>query len=140
MSDATDKKTLVDEGSELKGSLTSKCPVVVRGSVDGEINAPSLRVSESGSVSGKVRVTELVSEGQLAGEYDAEVVRLSGRLKDATIIRARTLEVTASPSAAAGGDEKMRVVFGEATLEIGDIAPPETHSVAPPGGRRKPRE
>lgn len=134
MADMNEKKTLVDEGTEFRGNLTSKCPVVVRGSVDGELNAPSLKVSDSGTVSGKVKVSELVCEGTVAGEFDAEVVRLSGRVKDGTIIRARTLEVTPSQ------DEKMRVVFGEATLEVGDIAAPEKESGPSPNNRRKGRE
>ena len=134
MADMNEKKTLVDEGTELKGTINSKCAVVVRGSVDGELAAPSLKVTDSGSVSGKVRVTELVSEGQLSGEFDAEVVRLSGKVKDATIIRARTLEVTPADGT------NMRVVFGDAVLEVGDIAPPEKDSAPSPGNRRKGRE
>ena len=134
MADMNDKKTLVDEGSEFRGNLTSKCAVIVRGSVDGELNAPSLKVSESGSVSGKVKVGELVSEGNVAGEFDAEIVRLSGKVKDGTIIRARTLEVQPSQ------DDKMRVVFGDATLEVGDIAPPDKESGPSPNNRRKGRD
>ena len=30
MADMNEKKTLVDEGTEFRGNLTSKCPVVVR--------------------------------------------------------------------------------------------------------------
>lgn len=130
MADMNDKKTLVDEGSDFRGNLTSKCAVIVRGSVDGELNAPSLKVSENGSVSGKVKVGELVSEGHIAGEFDAEVIRLSGRVKDGAILRARTLEVVASQ------DEKMRVTFGDAVLEIGDIAPPEKDSAPNLAARR----
>jgi len=134
MADMNDKKTLVDEGSEFRGNLTSKCPVIVRGSVDGELNAPTLKVSESGSVSGKVKVTELHSEGNIAGEFDADIVRLSGRVKDGAIIRARTLEVAPS------GEDKMRVTFGDAVLEVGDIAPPEKDSTPQVANRRKGRE
>jgi cytoskeletal protein CcmA (bactofilin family) len=135
MADMNDKKTLVDDGTELKGTINSKVPVVVRGSVDGELSAPSLKVSDSGSVSGKVRVAELHSEGQLAGEFDAEVVRLSGKVKDGAIIRARTLEVLAPT------DNGMRVVFGDAVLEVGDIAPPEKDSSPAVAARgRKNRE
>jgi len=35
----TGKHTLVEEGTELKGSLTSSCPVLVRGRIDGEVTA-----------------------------------------------------------------------------------------------------
>ena len=35
--------TLVEDGTEFKGALTSKCPIVVRGRVEGEIETPSSR-------------------------------------------------------------------------------------------------
>jgi cytoskeletal protein CcmA (bactofilin family) len=116
MSDATEKKTLVEEGTEFKGSLTSKCPVEVRGRIDGDLNAPSLHVSESGAVSGKVYVGQLVSQGEIAGEFDAEAIYLSGTVKDNTVIRAKTLEVKLSPPSG----NKMQVIFGEVAIDVGD--------------------
>jgi cytoskeletal protein CcmA (bactofilin family) len=133
---ADDKKTLVDEGTEFRGSLSSKCPVVVRGAVDGELKAPSLRVSESGSVNGKVQVGELASEGHLAGEFDADVVKLSGVVKDGTVVRAKTLEVQNGVDDPA----KMRVVFGDVTLEVGDINAAEPPPSPAAGGKRPRRE
>ena len=41
----SEKRTLVEEGTELKGSLTSSCPVLVRGRIEGDVKAPSLTVS-----------------------------------------------------------------------------------------------
>src|SRR5688572_25798029 len=87
------KQTTVEEGTRFKGAFASDCPIVVRGRIEGEISGPSLTVSATGSVSGTVKVKELRSEGELSGEYDAEVVRLSGTVKDNTVIRARSLEV-----------------------------------------------
>ena len=60
---ASAKKTLVEDGTEFKGSLVSKCPVIVSGKVDGEVHAPSLTVSGSGGVYDKVRVGDITSEG-----------------------------------------------------------------------------
>ncbi len=112
---ATEKRTLVEEGTTFKGSLSSTCPIFVKGGVEGDIQAPSLTVATSGTVSGKVKAGELKSEGSLAGEFDVEKVQLSGSVKDNTIIRAKSLEVKLSvPSA------KMQVVFGECELEVGD--------------------
>lgn len=34
---ATTKRTLVEEGTRFKGSLTSTCPIVVQGSVEGDV-------------------------------------------------------------------------------------------------------
>jgi len=112
---ATEKRTLVEEGTTFKGSLTSTCPIFVKGGVEGDIQAPSLTVASSGTVSGKVKAGELKSEGALAGEFDVEKVQLSGSVKDNTVIRAKSLEVKLTTSGS-----KMQVVFGECELEVGD--------------------
>jgi len=114
------KKTLVEEGTEFKGSLASNCPVEVKGRIEGEVKAPVLNVSTSGAVRGKVKVNELRSEGELAGEFDADVVSLSGNVKDNTVIRAKSLEVKL-----AAGNGKMQVIFGECELDIGKDASKE---------------
>lgn len=112
---ATEKRTLVEEGTTFKGSMTSTCPVLVKGGIEGDMQAPSLTVAGSGTVSGKVKAGELKSEGSLAGEFDVDKIQLSGSVKDNTIIRAKSLEVKLSST---GG--KMQVVFGETELEVGD--------------------
>jgi cytoskeletal protein CcmA (bactofilin family) len=125
MSDGT-KKTLVEEGTQFKGALSSSCPIEVKGRVEGDLQAPSLAVSATGAVKGKVKVGEMRSEGEIAGEFDADVVQLSGTVKDNTVIRAKSLEVKLAAS-----DGKLQVVFGECELEIGEerVAKPAT---APP--------
>ena len=112
---ATEKRTLVEEGTTFKGSLSSTCPIFVKGGVEGDIQAPSLTVASSGTVSGKVKAGELKSEGALAGEFDVEKVQLSGSVKDNTVIRAKSLEVKLTSTGS-----KMQVVFGECELEVGD--------------------
>lgn len=109
------KKTLVEEGTEFKGALTSQCPVVVSGKIDGEVNAPSLTVSASGSVHGKVKVSDIRSDGELAGEFDADNVSLSGRVNDNTVIRSKSLEVKLSTD-----NGKPLVAFGDCVLEVGE--------------------
>lgn len=111
---ATEKRTLVEEGTTFKGSLTSTCPIFVKGGVEGDIQAPSLTVAATGVVSGKVKAGELKSEGSLAGEFDVEKVQLSGSVKDNTVIKAKSLEVKLASSS------KMQVVFGECELEVGE--------------------
>lgn len=111
----TEKRTLVEEGTTFKGSLSSTCPIFVKGGVEGDIEAPSLTVASSGTVSGKVKAGELKSEGALAGEFDVEKVQLSGSVKDNTVIRAKSLEVKLTTTSS-----KMQVIFGECDLEIGD--------------------
>jgi cytoskeletal protein CcmA (bactofilin family) len=117
MNPAHGRKTMVEEGTTFKGSLSSNCPIEVKGRIEGDVTAPALSVSASGAVHGKVKVGEIRSQGELAGEFDADVVQLSGTVKDNTIIRARSLEVKLNPV-----EGKMQVVFGECTLEVGSEA------------------
>jgi cytoskeletal protein CcmA (bactofilin family) len=112
---ATEKRTLVEEGTTFKGSLSSTCPIFVKGGVEGDIQAPSLTVATTGAVSGKVKAGELKSEGVLSGEFDVEKVQLSGSVKDNTVIRSKSLEVKLSVTGS-----KMQVIFGECELEVGD--------------------
>ena len=112
---ASEKRTLVEEGTTFKGSLTSTCPIHVKGTINGDLEAPSLTVAASGSVSGKVKAGELKSEGELSGEFDVDRVVLSGTVKDNTVIRAKALEVKLAVTGS-----KMQVVFGECDLEVGD--------------------
>jgi cytoskeletal protein CcmA (bactofilin family) len=111
----TGKHTLVEEGTEFKGTMSSNCPIVVMGKIEGDIAGPVIHVTPSGVVAGVVKVKDLHSAGELAGEVEAETVQISGRVRDRTVIRARSLEV--SLSVTKGG---MQVVFGETELAIGD--------------------
>lgn len=111
----TGKHTLVEEGTEFKGTMSSSCPIVVMGKVEGDIAGPVIHVTPSGVVAGVVKVKDLHSAGELAGEVEAETVQVSGRVRDRTVIRARSLEV--SLNVTKGG---MQVVFGECELAIGD--------------------
>jgi len=114
MTGVHDRKTTIEEGTHLKGSLVSKCAIEVKGRIEGDITAPALLVTASGAVHGRVKVGEIRSQGELAGEFDANLVQLSGNVRDSTVIRAKSLEVKlASP------EGKMQVVFGECSLEVG---------------------
>jgi cytoskeletal protein CcmA (bactofilin family) len=125
MSEAKEsKKTLIEEGTELKGTLTSTCPIVVQGRVEGELTGPSVEVADTGVLSGKAKVTELRSRGEIAGEFDAKVVELSGRVRDKTIIRAESLEVSLRRS-----EGRIQMVFGDCELAVGD-APDKAKAVA----------
>lgn len=116
-----EKQTLVEEGTQFKGSLTSTCPVVVRGRIEGEIETPSLTISESGAVHGKAKIGTVISKGDIAGEFDADTVQLSGSVQDNTVIRSKTLEVKLSTE-----EGKMEVVFGNTNLTVGsDPAQPK---------------
>jgi len=134
---SSDRKTLVEEGTQFKGSLSSNCPIEVKGRIEGDVTAPALTVALGGAVHGKVKVGEIRSQGELAGEFDADVVQLSGTVKDNTVIRAKSLEVKLTSATS-----KMQVIFGECELEVGGdqpqaavaaqpSSPPKTVSVRP---------
>lgn len=110
------KQTLIEDDTEFKGKLSSKCPVVVKGTVDGEIAGPSLHVSASGTVVGNVKVTELRSEGTIGGEFDADTIHLAGTVKNNTVIKARSLEVKLTPQSG-----RLQVTFGECELAVGEV-------------------
>ena len=128
------KKTLIEEGTEFKGMLTSSCPIVVMGRVEGDMKGPSVEVTETGVLSGKAKVTELRSRGEIAGEFDAKVVELSGRVRDKTVIRAKSLEV--SLQRAEGGIE---MVFGDCELAVGE-APDKAKAVREATAKPKEKE
>lgn len=132
---AQQRHTVVEEGTEFKGALTSSCPIDVRGKIEGDVTTPALTVSATGAVHGRAKVGAVRSEGELSGEFDAESVELAGSVRDNTVIRARSLEV----KLASTPGKVLQVMFGECELSIGDeptdadeVAPVATAAVAEP--------
>ncbi|MEY4579801.1 MAG: hypothetical protein RL701_4504 [Pseudomonadota bacterium] len=109
------KQTTVEVGTQFKGTLISACEVVVRGVVEGELQAPSLIVSETGSVTGHVKVKTLRSLGTLAGRIEADEIQLAGHVRSDTVIRAKSMEVKLHAQG-----QPLEVTFGECTLDVGD--------------------
>jgi cytoskeletal protein CcmA (bactofilin family) len=110
------KQTILEEGTEIEGAVRSKCAIVVSGQVKGEISAPTLTVTESGLLNGKVKAAQLSSHGSLAGEIDADNVELAGTISDNTVIRANTLEVKLNQNSG----KKLQVSFGNCELQVGN--------------------
>jgi cytoskeletal protein CcmA (bactofilin family) len=120
----TPKQTLVEEGTEFKGTLKSSCAVVVNGTIDGEVDAPEITITRSGAVLGAIKAKKVRSQGTLSGNVDAGDVFLSGSVRSNTVIKAKSLEVKL------GSSEKgqLEVTFGDCNLEVGD-APKEEDSI-----------
>jgi cytoskeletal protein CcmA (bactofilin family) len=127
------RKTLIEEGTQFKGAISSDCPIEVKGRIDGEVTAPSLLVSATGAVHGHVKVGEMRSEGELAGEFDVDIVQLSGTVKDNTVIRAKSLEVKLAPA-----NGKLQVIFGACELEVGTDQSQKKESAARPADIPRP--
>ncbi len=109
------KETVIENGTELEGSIHSECPVTLSGKLEGQVSAPMLTVTASGSARGEIKVSKLVAHGEISGEIEADEVQLGGRVSDQTVIRARTLEVALSRPQ--GG---FQVTFGTCELHVGD--------------------
>jgi cytoskeletal protein CcmA (bactofilin family) len=90
---ALQKRTLVEEGTGFKGSMTSTCPIVVQGSVEGDVEGPSVTVSATGSLSGKIQTGSLKSDGKIAGDFEVETAQLAGAVATNTVIRAQSLDL-----------------------------------------------
>ena len=96
--------------------MSSSCPIVVRGLLEGEISGPSLHVTKSGKVAGRVRVAEIHSEGVLSGEFDADAVALFGEVRDKTVVRTRSMKMKLVPQKG-----RMEAVFCECDPAVGDV-------------------
>jgi len=78
-----------------------------------------------------------VRGGELAGEFDADMVQLSGRVRDKTKIRAQSLEVRLKRD-----DGRMEMVFGDCEMAVGD-APDKAKAIAGANGtngHKKPKK
>jgi cytoskeletal protein CcmA (bactofilin family) len=110
-----DKQTLIEQGTEFKGTMKSTCPVVVNGRVEGELSAPELDVTTTGTVRGNIKADRLSSRGTLSGNIDAGDLFLSGSVGSKTVIKAKNLEVKLAPD-----QGRMELTIGECTLDVGD--------------------
>jgi len=110
-----DKQTLIEQGTEFKGTMKSTCPVVVNGRVEGDLSAPELDVTSTGIVRGNIKADRLSSRGNLSGNIDAGDLFLSGAVGSKTVIKAKNLEVKLSPE-----QGRMELTIGECTLDVGD--------------------
>jgi cytoskeletal protein CcmA (bactofilin family) len=128
------KKTVVEEGTSFKGSMSSSCPIVVMGRIEGEVTGPSVDVTTTGALAGKAKLSELRSRGELAGDFEADEVELAGRVKDSTVIRAKSLLV-----APGRPDGELQAVFGDCEIQVGE-APNKADAVAEAMGIKRPTE
>jgi cytoskeletal protein CcmA (bactofilin family) len=111
---APPKDTVVEEGSALSGTLASNGRILVRGRLEGDVVGPTVEVTETGALSGKIKAGLLRSRGALGGLLEADLIELGGRVLDHTVIRARDLAV------ALGNGDEFGAQFGDCEIEVGD--------------------
>jgi len=129
-----EKHTLIEQGTEFKGTMKSSCPVVVNGRIEGDLSAPELDVTATGTVQGNIKAERLSSRGVLSGNIDAGDLFLSGSIGSKTVIKAKNLEVKLNPE-----QGRMELTIGECTLDVGEEPSKErrvdsTTSLRPSGG------
>lgn len=105
----TQKQTLVEEGTRFKGSLTSTCPIVVQGSIEGDVDGPAVTIRPTGVVSGKTAASALKSEGKIAGTFDVETAEIAGTVAKDTVLRASAIDLKLSVDTG-----KIQLAFGTA--------------------------
>jgi cytoskeletal protein CcmA (bactofilin family) len=110
-----ERRTVIEDGTKMKGALSSQHPIVVMGLVEGELSGPRIEIAESGVVAGRLKATELRSRGEIAGEVDADEMHLAGRVRDRTVLRAKVLEIRSEPGAPAA------VTFGDCEIAVGEM-------------------
>jgi hypothetical protein len=128
------QETVVGEGTEFEGAIRSQCPITVNGNLLGDVSGPILIVTGTGSVRGRIKVAEVKSEGEIAGEIDAESVDLSGHVGDKTTIRAASLQVKLSQNGTGG---IMQVSFENCDVNVGNPAKPPIEPIKPFGQNEK---
>ena len=111
----TARRTLVDEGTTLKGAIKSECPVTVKGTVDGELEVPELTVTERGRVQGTVVAQKVTSHGTLSGKVTAKEVELAGSVLSKTVIVADSLDIKLDSAG-----KSLEVTFGDCDLQVGE--------------------
>jgi cytoskeletal protein CcmA (bactofilin family) len=111
------KQTLVETDTVFEGTIQSSYPVVVHGTINGEVDAPALSIGDSGVINGIIRSKTLRSQGTLSGSVDAGEVVLSGTVHDRTVVRARRLEVKLESSE----EGWVNVTFRTGTFEPSDV-------------------
>jgi hypothetical protein len=89
--------------------------VVDNGRIEGELTAPELDVTTTGTVRGNIKADRLSSRGSLSGNIDAGDLFLSGTVGSKTVIKAKNLEVKLTPE-----QGRMELTIGECTLDVGD--------------------
>lgn len=108
----TTPTTLVEDGTKIKGSLSSTVAVVVHGTVEGDLESPAVTVSATGSVSGIVVTKTLQSVGKVAGDFDVDHATLAGAVAVGTVIRAEAMDFKLD---AKDPTKKIELRFGGAT-------------------------
>jgi cytoskeletal protein CcmA (bactofilin family) len=85
--------TIVEEGTRFIGDLSSSCPILVNGQIEGAVKAPAVTVTDSGACQGNVEAKTITCRGSVAGVLEADTIELSGTIARNTVVRAQRLKL-----------------------------------------------
>ena len=101
------KRTLVEEGTRFKGSMSSTCPILVQGEIAGDVDGPALTVSATGAVSGVVVTAALQSDGKISASSMSRRHASRVPVADKTVVRASSLDLKLNATKG-----KLQLTFG----------------------------
>jgi cytoskeletal protein CcmA (bactofilin family) len=101
--------TIVEEGTNFTGSFTSRCPIVVNGRIEGDVNAPVVTVTPGGVLHGHVEADTIACNGSVSGVLEADAIELSGDIARNTIVRAQRLRLNIESTSG-----RIELSFGQA--------------------------
>ena len=85
--------SLIDTDMRITGSVTSVGDLVLAGTVEGEIKCRNLFVEDQASLTGTIEAAETVVSGQVNGEVNADVLRITNTGVFDGIIKTKGIEV-----------------------------------------------
>ena|SRR5688572_7638505 len=110
------KQTIIEAGSEFTGSIQSPWAIVVNGTIDGHVQAPSLNVTTTGALLGSVKTKTLRSQGTLSANIDAEEVFVFGAIRSKTVIKTKRLEMRIASS----DESQLEINFSSTVLDASE--------------------
>jgi cytoskeletal protein CcmA (bactofilin family) len=116
--------TIVQEGTRFKGDFTSSCPIIVIGQIEGDVKAPTVTVTDSGAVQGKVEAKTIACRGSVSGVLEADTIELSGDIAQNTVIRAQRLMLDIESTTG-----RIELAFGRSVTIRDSINPPGRRAV-----------
>lgn len=115
--DSNDEQiTTIANGSAIKGSIKSQCNVVIDGHMEGDVEAPLVRISASGTLIGNVSANSIESFGSISGEMHASKFVLNGRIEKDSKIIADSIEFSDAEA-----DQSVGITLGECEIYVGEI-------------------
>ena len=85
--------SLIDTDMRITGSVTSVGDIVLAGTVEGEIKCRNLFVEDQATLTGTIEAEETVVSGQVNGEVNADVLRITNTGVFDGIIKTKGIEV-----------------------------------------------